>query len=514
MKITSITESFRQIPDVWQKTLVCILAVTLLSLFIFFDTWASIEAIWDRSKTYTHGYIIAPISIWLVWSKRYQLKDLQPKPYWPALIAMIASGFLWFTASLINVLVVQQYAVILMLIASYWLVLGTKITQKILFPLGFLLLMVPVGETLIPPLMKYTASFTVAMLRLTGLSVYREGMNFSLTSGNWSVVEACSGINYLIASITLGLVYAYITYTSYWKRAIFFIVSIIVPIIANGFRAYMIVMIGHLSGMKLAVGVDHILYGAVFFGIVIMLLFYVGSFWKDPQPKEVFAESTQHAAPNNFEHRSQLSVLLPAILLSFIIWPFISSFLNNQQQTGTGLLQDFSSLEKHNWQPSPAPAWGWRPEFKGIVTESLDFFKKNNVVVGLYQANFGKETQGSAELVNSEHVLIHRKNPIWRLIDNNSGEIKSKNSALTVDQSIIRSRNRDIVIQHWYLIGSTHTANPYLAKLLQLLKRFSADDSPELQIILYTQADHKQHEMAKNLLADFAVNVLDMNFKN
>ena len=50
--------------------------------------------------------------------------------------------------------------------------------------------------------------------------------------------------------------------------------SILVPIVANWLRAYMIVMIGHLSNNKLAVGVDHIIYGWVFFGIVMLLLFW------------------------------------------------------------------------------------------------------------------------------------------------------------------------------------------------------------------------------------------------
>ena len=53
------------------------------------------------------------------------------------------------------------------------------------------------------------------------------------------------------------------------------------PIFANFLRAYMIVMIGHLSSMKLAVGVDHFIYGWVFFGVVIGLLFWLGSFWRE-----------------------------------------------------------------------------------------------------------------------------------------------------------------------------------------------------------------------------------------
>jgi exosortase len=69
-------------------------------------------------------------------------------------------------------------------------------------------------------------------------------------------VEACSGVRYLISSVTLGCLYAYLTYQSTKKRLLFIAVSIVVPIIANGLRAYMIVMIGHLSGMELATGGD------------------------------------------------------------------------------------------------------------------------------------------------------------------------------------------------------------------------------------------------------------------
>jgi hypothetical protein len=44
----------------------------------------------------------------------------------------------------------------------------------------------------------------------------------------------------------------------------------------------MIVMLGHLSGNTIAVGVDHLLYGWLFFGVVVMLMFYVGGRWSEP----------------------------------------------------------------------------------------------------------------------------------------------------------------------------------------------------------------------------------------
>ena len=97
------------------------------------------------------------------------------------------------------------------------------------------------------------------------------------------MVEACSGIRYLIASMTLGTLYAYLNYDSTQRRLLFIALSAIVPIVANGLRAFLIVMIGHHSDMKLATGVDHLVYGWLFFGVVMFFLFSLGALFSEPQ---------------------------------------------------------------------------------------------------------------------------------------------------------------------------------------------------------------------------------------
>jgi exosortase A len=168
-----------------------------------------------------------------------------------------------------------------MIVLAVCAVVGSQIARAIAFPLAFSLLAVPIGEFLVPVMIEHTADFTVGALRLSGIPIYREGNNFVIPSGRWSVVEACSGLRYLIASITLGLLYAYLTYSSLLRRSLFVLASVLVPIVANWVRAYMIVMIGHLSGMKYAAGVDHLLYGWVFFGLVMLMLFWIGSRWRE-----------------------------------------------------------------------------------------------------------------------------------------------------------------------------------------------------------------------------------------
>ena len=161
-------------------------------------------------------------------------------------------------------------------------VLGLEVALAILFPLLFLYFSVPFGEFMLPTLMQWTADFVVMALQLTGVPVYREGLQFVIPSGRWSVVEECSGVRYLIASFMVGTLFAYLNYRSWKRRLAFMLVALAVPLVANWLRAYIIVMLGHLSGNKIATGVDHIIYGWVFFGIVIMIMFLIGARWSEP----------------------------------------------------------------------------------------------------------------------------------------------------------------------------------------------------------------------------------------
>ena len=185
---------------------------------------------------------------------------------------------------------------------AVWAILGNRDAARAWrFRSRFLFFAVPFGEFVVPKLMDWTADFTVWAVAASGVPVFREGNNFIIPSGRWSVVEACSGVRYLIASLVVGTLYAYLTYRSLLRRVVFIGISIVVPLVANWLRAYMIVMIGHLSSNRLAVGVDHIIYGWVFFGVVMMALFWVAGYWR-----EDLAPSAPSAATASWTCRSRV----------------------------------------------------------------------------------------------------------------------------------------------------------------------------------------------------------------
>jgi len=270
-------------------TLVAAGAVVAM-LLVFQHTMLGMVALWSRSATFAHGFAVLPVAAWLAWRQRHALLLVlaapapAPAPLRQRLagpLLMLPLGLAWLLASLVPAPVVMDYALVLMLAATVLATLGWPATRVLAFPLSYMLLAVPFGEVFIPPLINFTANFTVAALQLSGIPVYRDQQLLSIPSGNWSVEAACSGLRYLIASVALGTLYAHLSFRSGWRRLLFVAIALLLPLLANGLRAYGIVLLGHWSDMRLAVGVDHLVYGWLFFGLVCLLLFWCGSFWRE-----------------------------------------------------------------------------------------------------------------------------------------------------------------------------------------------------------------------------------------
>jgi exosortase len=145
-----------------RSMLMMMLCAALAALCVLYlDTARSIVAIWNSSETFAHGYVILPISLWLIWKRRADLQSAAPAPFWAALALLAACGAGWLLAQLADVQVVRQYTFVAMLPIAVLAICGTRMAAAILFPLVFLMLAVPFGEIFIAPLINVTADFTV-----------------------------------------------------------------------------------------------------------------------------------------------------------------------------------------------------------------------------------------------------------------------------------------------------------------------------------------------------------------
>ena len=477
-----------------RRRALAVVALGLLALAaVYHETLASMARIWWRSETFAHGFLIFPISAWLVWRQRATLARLPVAPDWRALaaLALLAAG--WLAARQADILVGEQLAFVLMVPALVWLAAGAAVVRRLAFPLGFLVFAVPMGEALVPPMMDFTADFTVALLRLTGIPVYQEGTFFSIPTGDWSVVEGCSGVRYLIASVTLGTLYAYLTYRAFWRRALMVALSALVPIVANGLRAYMIVMIAHLSDMKLALGVDHFIYGWVFFGIVMFLLFWLGTLWQERD-----APPAPPAAPARACRVAPAARLLAAAAAGLVVLgtgPATAAWLDRSVRAAVAPPLALPA-RLGPWQATDEFT-AFAPRYVGPLLTVRRAYTDGGAPVLVHLAWYSGQRQG-AELASSANVLVPQKHPVWR----QPWERDAEGAGLTVREALLRSTAGETLLA-WRLmwVDGRYVSRPLEAKLLEAWAALRGRRRDGAGVVLLTPAGEDLGEARARLAA-------------
>jgi exosortase A len=465
------------------------LVLLVISAFIamFQGTAWSMIRVWSESDTFAHGFVIFPISAFLVWRKRHELARIRPEPvgYGPAVL--LIPGFFWFLGYVSDVQVIQQYCFIASIILLVWALLGWEVLKLLAFPLGYLLFAVPFGKFLVPYLIDFAAEFAVAALRLSGVPVFAQGASFSTPGADWKVVEVCSGMRYLIAALVVGTLYAYLNFRSLKRRLLFVLTTIVVTLIASGLRVYVIVMIGHFIDMKHAKGFDHLFIGWVFFGIVILLIFWIGSFWHEDTSYDG-TKQAGHDADATTGHQPDVArpvwtMIGVFSLLALAVWPVTGGWVKDRAASVADIsLQAPAGMG--GWNPSQDLVDDWQPHYEGDDDRITRTYQKGGNRVGIYLIYYSAQRQG-AELVNASNRIV--KPGTWRRVAA-SEQITLDTPGLAVDTMKTRlySANRKLLAYQWNWFDGQYIARPHIAKLMELKRKLLGKPLPAAAIVVFT----------------------------
>jgi exosortase A len=442
--------------------------------FLFRETLGSMVGIWWRSETFTHGFLVAPASLLVTWKLRRRLASVAPRSEPRALVAVGLAAIAWLVARVAGIQGAEQLSFVGLLVAVVVATIGLPASRSLLFPLSFLFLMVPLGEVLIPGLIEITTRMAVGGLHVVGIPVVRDGDLLWVPNGHWRVVEACSGLRYLIASFTLGWLFAWWTFSTLRRRLVFVLLSILVPILANGLRAFLIIFLGYVSDMKIATGVDHYLYGWIFFTLVMGLLFWAGRIWadrvSDPGP---FVMDEPRPASTAAARRPFPVAAVTLVVAVAAVW--YAGSLETRRAVGEVAL------------PTPAPAGGWiplesggtpwEPDFHGTDAAFQGTYATGDTLVWLYVGYFADQRQDH-ELINTQNVLVATTNPTWRLGASFPAPGAIEATGVDATESVVKSEAMNLLAWSWYWVAGEATGDPTRAKWLgaqaRLLRRSDA----------------------------------------
>lgn len=452
----------------WARALLLYAAFLAGTLLLFMDVVGSMAQTWWLTTAFNHAAFVPLASLFLAWRQRALLSRMTPRPDLLGLALLTAALLAWLVGRAADVMLFQQLALVGMFVALFVTVFGRRIAWQLAYPLGFLFLMVPFGEELIPTLQDFTATFAVRILRLLDVPVFHDGILLRTPSGLFEVAEACAGLRFLIANLVIALLFSHLAYRRAWKTVLFLAIAVIVPILANGLRAAAIIYIAYLTDNEYAIGVDHIVYGWLFFALIMILLLLIGNSFADP-PKDL--ERVEIADPGR-ESRTAAYVLPGALLLLLAAPAYAATVIHPPTQVP--VLDVPPSGLDGGWARVPGGDWG--PTFgkadlvlgTGYVSDGqrVDFF------VGYYafQRRGAEVIQGSNRLADGERWLRRR-----------SGEhrlaIAGLPARVRLDELTTADQRRRAVFS-WYWVSGRFTASRVEALALQALDRLLGRDRP------------------------------------
>ena len=257
----------------------------LVLCLLFNQEIAAAAQVWSTSTAYGHCWLVIPIAGWLLWERRAAAAAIPPEPTaWPVLLAPLLAAA-WLAADWLGIMEGRQLALLGFVELLLLALLGTRLWYALSPALLYLVFLVPFGAFLTPSLQHVTAGFVNEGLTLLGIPHNVDSFQIEIPEGRFYVAEACAGLRFLIAAVAFGTLYAVTMFRDGWRRILYIAVACVVPVVANGVRALGIVVAGHVLGSAQAAAADHLLYGWIFFSIVIVLLALAGfPFRQDPAP--------------------------------------------------------------------------------------------------------------------------------------------------------------------------------------------------------------------------------------
>jgi exosortase A len=439
----------------WQAALCISAGLLAIVIVLYWDTVASAVSLWYYRSSYNHGFLIIPISGYLIWDKRHALAALAPKP--SLLGAGVTLGFslAWLVAHAAGINEGEHFAVVGVIQGVILTVFGTRLFLAMILPMTYLWLMVPTGSFFLPILQQVAHFLSVLMLKLSGIPVFAEGYFVEVPTGTYEVAAGCSGLNFILASLALAPLFGYMMYSSIKKRVIAIAVMLTVAVLANGIRIYGIIALAEFTNRRIDIVDDHLLYGWGFFAAILVIMGFIGSRFADPIGKE----PKSPPKPAIVERRNiVVGAALGLLALGFL--PLYNIAASSRIQQAGAVQIDVASLGLEVLPERET----WRPEFRGADLSARSGVGEGDLRADLYVAAYNYQSIDH-ELVTFENDLVDKE----RFRSGGGFVRRIETGGLRMPWRFVRLRSSSgsRLVAYTYQVDGKFIVSPFKAKLYQ-----------------------------------------------
>ena len=481
----------------WQSALAGLAVASAVLLGIFHKDVGDIFAIWWNSSTFNHCLLILPILIWLVGQRKEQLELLTPQACAPGLLYVVAGALTWLIGDAAGLAVARQLGLILMLQGSVLTLLGPGVARGLLFPLFYMFFLLPVGEEAVPALQTPTADMCMLLLGWVGVPAHLDGIFITTPGGYFRVAESCSGVKFLVAMVAYGVLVANLCFESWIRRAAFLLACVAVPILANGVRAFATIYISQYQGVAFAEGMDHVIYGWVFFGIVIGLIMAIGwPFFDRRADADAFD-------PAKLKSKVRWQIAMPSALAALLLTASLpvawSAFVAGRESpVPTRIMLP----QVEGWmRVSSGSVIKWAPRFDGASHYLAGRYQNaSGSKVDLVIVTFDKQSE-DRELIGFGQGAVD-PDGIWSW----SADLRAPSSA-KAERIKTKGATRDVVT--FYRVNGVTTGSAAAVKFATLKARLMNGNQQAVAILI--SAEHSDAHPARPHIDDFIQSLGDID---
>lgn len=456
-----------------------VLAILLLHVPIL----RSIARVWTDNESFSHCWFVAPLAGYMIWTRRDQLAALSPRPALGGLLLVLLSGGVWFLANLAQVALGEQLGLVGMVVGAVWAILGTEVCRHIAYPLAFLVLLVPFGEGLFPILIDIAGRLGTVVLDWTGMPVTFDGRFLRVPGGEWTITEACSGLRYLLTILTVGAVFAYVNFSRPLKRALFLALCVVAAVLMNGFRVWLLVVIGSLTDMKSPLVHDHVWLGWLLFAIMLFALFQMGRRMADHEDDLAETERSASASPNPRLAASAPWVTAAVVVGIAVGWTAVAKAFDRPI---AGPVHYAGPAPHPAWEDVHEAPWDWKPFYPGAAAEFQQAYDGNGELVGFYVGYFRDQRQGS-ELIGAGHGFVDEQDGRgWDHSALAQRMVRTSGASVPFTQVDLEAPGLRLRVWRTYWVGGRFVSTENQVKLEQLRSKLSGRGDDAAVLMIYT----------------------------
>jgi len=447
----------------WRVHGAALALLVFITLASFFDSVADAVQVWWVYPTYSHCFLIIPISLWLIWEKRDALGRIRPAVELRALWAVPVVLLVWWMGELATINEVRQFAIVGLLQVAIVAMLGLRVYRQIWFSALYLFFLIPTGQYLIAPMQRFAAGFADISLNLIGIPHHTEGTLIELTNGTFEVAEACAGLRFLIATVALGVLFAYMMFRKWYKVVLFLGACIVVPLIGNGLRVVGIILLAHFTNNQYGIGADHLVYGWGFNVAILLVLFLLGSFFRD----QIADPKIGSADTGPAETLPKMLAAFAAVAMLIVAGPALARWQQNRpvEPHVAGLLHP---VNVQGWRTANVMD-DWQPDYTGADAQLMVSLTPDEPVVtpavDLYVVYYARAQAAHALTAHLNHLWNGDE---WTVVSSQRAVVPVNWGSMDMQESIVTSPTGRRIVWSSYWINGRFTTNSFSVKLLQI----------------------------------------------